>query len=201
MNITNANQLRDLYGFPSGRAKDKSQTKLDKHSINFINHAPFLVMSTCNKSNKMDTSPRGGAVGFVKVLNATQIIIPDAKGNNRLDSLCNILDNNSVGLLFFIPGVDETLRLNGKAQISINDDYLKHFKNDSKPPKSVIIISVEEVFLHCAKAFMRSSLWDGASKIDRSEFPTMGQIFKDQLESKEPAETREAMIKRYKKDL
>jgi len=201
MKINNETELRKLYGYPSGRAKDKVFSKLDKHAISFINKSPFLVLSSSNADGKQDASPRGGLPGFVLVKDNSEIIIPDAKGNNRMDSFLNIIETRKVGLLFLIPGVDETLRINGDAYLSTDKNHLDLFASEQNLPKSCIIITVEEVFLHCAKAFMRSKLWDESAKINRNELPTMGQMLKDQLGSKEAPETREAMIKRYQKDL
>lgn len=200
MTIENESQLRKIYGHPTGRAQQKVLTSLDKHAINFISNSPFLVLSTVDKSGKMDASPRGGKPGFVKVYK-DQLLIPDFKGNNRIDSLVNITETNSIGLLFMIPGIDETLRINGKALISTSQDTLGLFSNEPKSPISCIIVSVEESFLHCAKAFMRSKLWGASSQINPKDFPTMGEMLKDQLNSPDQAETREDMIKRYSKDL
>ena len=201
MKIENVNQLRELYDLPSGRAKDKVFSILDKHAITFISKSPFIVLSTSNKNGKMDASPRGGNPGFVKVLNSQEIVIPDAKGNNRVDSLINIVETGRIGMLFLIPGVDETLRLNGAAFITSDTKYIEMFSSEKIPVKTCLVIKVEEVFLHCAKAFMRSKLWDEDSKIQRSELPTMGQMLSDQLGSNETPETQEAMVKRYQKDL
>ncbi len=201
MKISTEKQLRELYGYASGRAKDKVFSKLDKHAINFINKSPFLILSSSSKEGKHDASPRGGALGFVKVISDSEIIIPDSKGNNRVDSLSNIVETGKVGLLFLVPGIDETLRINGNAYLSTDEDYLNLFITEKNHPKSCVVISIEEVFLHCAKALMRSKLWDESSKINRDEFPTMGQMLKDQLGSKEAPETREAMVERYQKDL
>ena len=201
MQIKTASELRELYGFPSGRAKYKNLSNLDKHSIHFIAVSPFLVMSTFNNEGKLDTSPRGGASGFVKVINETEIVIPDSKGNNRLDSIVNIIETGAVGLLFLIPGVDETLRINGHASISTDAEYLEMFASENNPPKACIVVTIEELFLHCAKAFMRSKLWDERAKIDRNSFPTMGQMLKDQMGSNDDPESREDMVKRYEKDL
>ncbi|TGV04654.1 pyridoxamine 5'-phosphate oxidase family protein [Flavivirga rizhaonensis] len=201
MQIKTELQLRELYGFPKGRSKEKILSGLEKHAIHFIETSPFLVMSTCNSESKLDASPRGGTPGFVKVTSNTEIVIPDAKGNNIVDSISNIVETGMVGLLFLIPGVDETLRVNGHASISTDAEYLELFTSERMLPKACIVITIEEVFLHCAKAFMRSKLWDEASKIDRNSFPTMGQMLKDQLRSDEDPESREDMIERYKKDL
>lgn len=201
MKIQNETQLRELYGYPKGRAKDKVLMHLEQHAINFINTSPFLVLSTSSNKGKMDASPRGGNSGFVKVLNKTTLVLPDAKGNNRVDSICNIVETGQIGMLFLIPGVDETLRINGTACLSTDLKYLDLFTEEQNTPKACVVIKVEESFLHCAKAFMRSKLWDASAKIERDLFPTMGQMLKDQLGSTENPESREEMIKRYNKDL
>lgn len=200
MILKNESQLRELYGFPKGRASKKVLTTLEKHSKNFISKSPFVVLSTCDNNLKMDASPRGGDPGFVKISN-NQLLLPDFKGNNRIDSLVNISETQHIGLLFMIPGIDETLRINGKAELTTDPKILKLFANSSKTPISCIVVSIEEIFLHCAKAFMRSKLWDINAQIGPSEFPTMGAMLKEQLNSSEPAESRAAMIERYQKDL
>ncbi|MGB0521526.1 MAG: pyridoxamine 5'-phosphate oxidase family protein [Flammeovirgaceae bacterium] len=201
MKIETEDQLRALYGFPKGRAKDKSLPELEKHCINFIEHSPFLVMATYNAAGKMDVSPRGGKPGFVQVLNTTEIVIPDAKGNNRIDSLVNIVETGQIGSLFFIPGIDETLRINGSAHITVDPQLLARFSTETHPPKTCIVMRVEEAFLHCAKAFMRSKLWNPAVQVKRPGFPTIGQMLKDQLNSQEEPESHAAMVKRYMKDI
>lgn len=201
MKINNLTQLRELYDLPSGRAKVKVLSKLEKHAINFIETSPFIVVSTSSKNGQQDASLRGGNPGFVKVISDSQIIIPDAKGNNRLDSITNIVETGYVGLLFLIPGINETLRVNGAAYLSTDEQYLKLFASEKNKPKAAIVITIEEAFLHCAKAFMRSKLWDVSVQINRNEFPTMGQMLNDQLGSQETPETREAMEARYSKDL
>lgn len=201
MNITNSEQLRDIYGFPSGRAKIKALPELEYHSKNFINKSPFVVISTVNENYKLDASPRGGVPGFVKVIDDKTIIIPDAKGNKRLDSLSNIITTNQIGLLFIIPGIDETLRVNGKASLSTDEKFLDAFDTERQRPNTCIVVEIEELFLHCAKAFMRSELWNEESKMERSQFPTMGKMLNDQLNTNEPLETQEEMVARYQKDL
>ena len=201
MRIDNPDQLRALYGEPNKRAKGKQLAVLDKHSIDFINKSPFFVLSTHDKSGRMDASPRGGCPGFVTVMNELQLIIPDSKGNNRIDSLVNIVETGRAGTLFLIPGIDETLRVNGSAHISTDTAHLELFTNEKNPPKSCIVIEVEEVFIHCAKALMRSKLWVVESQLYRSELPTIGQMLKDQLGSNEEPESQEAMVSRYQDDL
>jgi len=201
MYIESEEQLRNIYGHAKGRAKDKQLNALEKHSINFIEHSPFLTISTHSKAGSVDCSPRGGAPGFVKILNKNTILLPEAKGNNRLDSLCNIVETGKIGCLFLIPGVDETLRLNGTARISTSVDYLALFSNERNPPKACIELTVTEVFLHCAKAFMRARLWSESAQIERSGFPTMGAMINDQLCISGVAEKYEDMVERYQKDL
>ena len=200
MILKNASQLRELYGFPKGRAKNKVLTTLEKHSIHFISKSPFLILSTSNQSGKMDASPRGGEPGFVKILDS-KLLIPDFKGNNRIDSLINISETTNIGLIFMIPGIDETLRINGKAIITTAPEILKTFSNLPKSPISCIVVTIEELFLHCAKAFMRSKLWDASSQINPNDFPTMGQMMNDQLNISDLPESREKMRKRYREDL
>jgi len=201
MSISSVEELRQLYGWPKGRAKDKQLNALEIHSKNFISYSPFFVLSTYDKQGRSDCSPRGGKSGFVKILDNNSLLIPDAKGNNRVDSLINIVETGNVGCLFLIPGIDETLRINGKASISIDPIHLNLFKHENNLPKACLLIQIEEVFLHCAKALMRSELWKDTYKIERPGFPTIGQMINDQLKSNTPIEKQEDMIKRYKKDL
>ncbi len=201
MKIDNKEKLRVLYDFPKGRSEVKVLPTLEKHSIHFINTSPFLTLATIDAEGKMDCSPRGGTPGFVKVINNNTIIIPDSKGNNRLDSIVNVIETNKVGCLFIIPGVDETLRINGSASISTDENYLRMYPNEKNPPKCIIEIKVNEVYLHCAKAFMRSKLWAEESKIDRKSFPTMGEMINDQTGDQSEIETQETMIERYKENL
>lgn len=201
MKIENTEQLEELYGTARGRAKDKVLSALETHSINFIEKSPFLVLSTFNKNGQVDASPRGGKPGFVKVLDHHTIAIPDSKGNNRLDSFRNIVDTGRAGILCLIPGMDETLRINGRAYITTDTDIIDKFTEQQHRPQTSLIIETEEVFLHCAKALMRSELWSASTQIARSEMPTMGQMLKDQLNGSEEPETQEAMVARYKKSL
>lgn len=198
--IENESQLRELYGFPKERPIKKVMHSLDEHAKRFIAKSPFLVLGTFAQNGQMDVSPRGGQPGFVQVVSG-RIVIPDSKGNNRLDSLINIVETGRTGTLFFIPGMDETLRANGSASISTDAAYLQHFAAERIPVKSCIVIEPEEVFLHCAKALMRSKLWAEESKIERGVLPSMGQMLKDQIGSVEAPESQEDMVKRYMKDL
>lgn len=201
MIISNEEELRALYGWPKGRASIKVLSQLEKHSKNFIAHSPFFVMSTYDQSGRTDASPRGGKPGFVKMLDDNTLLIPDAKGNNRVDSLINIVETGNIGCLFLIPGIDETLRINGTAFITNNAEFIDLFSEEQHPPKSCIKIKVHEVFLHCAKALMRSELWSDTYRMGRPEFPSMGRMLNEQLGTNNPVESQEEMIKRYSKDL
>ena len=199
--IKTLEQLREHYPEPKERTLLKQLDRLEEHSIRFVAHSPFLVLSSRSTEGTLDASPRGGKPGFVKVADEKRLLIPDAPGNNRLDSLTNIVQTGNVGLLFLIPGVDETLRLNGLARLREEEVFLQEFVDEKRKPKIVIEVEVQELYIHCAKAFMRSQLWNPDSQIDREELPTIGRIINDQIGSTEPAETREEMEKRYAKDL
>lgn len=200
MTLTSEEQLRELYGHPGERAQKKVLNALDPHAIHFLSKAPFGVLTTVDAEGRMDVSPKGGAPGFAKVKDG-QVLVPDAKGNNRLDGLVNILATGRVGSLWFIPGVDETLRINGRATITTDPEVLALFAEERNAPKCAVVIDVEESFLHCAKALMRSGLWKGTYAIDRADFPSMGQMLNDQLGTPGPVESQEDMVKRYQPDL
>ncbi len=201
MHITSEEQLRELYGHPKRRAKDKQLPCLERHSINFIKHAPFVTIATRSNTGSVDCSPRGGEPGFVKIINTSCIVLPDSKGNKRLDSLMNIVETGDIGCLFLIPGIDETLRVNGVARISTNEEYLNLFLNEQNPPKTCIELSINEVYMHCAKALMRSELWSVESQVDRSLLPTMAKMVNDQLCITDTPESQKDMLARYAGDL
>ncbi|MEP1441455.1 MAG: pyridoxamine 5'-phosphate oxidase family protein [Hyphomicrobiales bacterium] len=159
---------------------DKVQTTLDEHSRAFIERSPFLCLGTQSKDGSADVSPRGDQPGFVHVLDEKTMVIPERPGNNRLDTLGNIVSNSSVGLLFLVPGFDDTMRVNGTAQISNDPDLLAMMAVKERPALAAIIVTVDEVFIHCAKAFRRSKLWDAASHQDRDELPSIAQIIMQQ---------------------
>ena len=197
MNIQSVDALRRVYAQPGERAVKKQLAHLDAHIQRFIALSPFVVVSSSSATQQMDASPRGGAPGFVKVGNDTTLWLPDASGNNRLDTLENIIATGQIGLLFLIPGVDETLRVNGHATVSTSPDLLAKFSHEARAPKAVIEVTVREAYLHCAKAMMRAKLWQASSQVERSALPTMGQMIKDQAGLDEPAESQEAMVQRY----
>ena len=198
--IDDLQRLRALYPAPGERALRKQMAALDPHTRRFIELSPFVVLSTADVQGRQDASPRGGAPGFVHAVDAQRLWIPDAPGNHRLDSLSNIVTTGHVGLLFLIPGVDETLRVNGGARLCDEADRLAVFAADPRV-RLVIEVDVEEVYLHCAKALMRSQLWSDAARVPRSVLPTMGQMINDQTGGGLPAESQEQMVARYAKDL
>lgn len=193
--------LRELYPQPAGRAVLKQLAALDSHCIRFISLSPFLVLATTNADGNADASPRGGSPGFVRVKDAGTLLIPDAPGNNRLDSLTNIIESGRAGLLFMIPGINETLRINGRAALSIDAADLALCADERRTPRAVIRIAVEEAYLHCAKAFMRSGLWSPERHLARSALPSMGQMMSEQTGVPGPVETQEQMERRYASDL
>jgi PPOX class probable FMN-dependent enzyme len=199
--IKSADQLRQIYKLPKGRAVEKVIYRFEKHTRNFVAHSPFLIIGSVRKDGIGDVTPRGEEPGFVKLIDDTTLAIPDRPGNNRLDTLTNILERPAVGLIFLIPGVNETLRINGTAEIRDDDDLRELFIVNKRLPATVMLVKVNEIYLHCAKALMRSKLWDEGAKIERSQFPTMGQMIKDQIDADTPAETQAEMIERYKQVL
>lgn len=171
--------LRDSYPPPLERAVLKSQPALDAHMKAFIALSPFLCLGTSSASGA-DVTPRGDRPGFVQVPDDHTLLVPDWPGNNRLDSLGNIVENPAVGLLFFVPGMLETLRVNGTADVSFDEALIARWDVDGKRPRSVLRVAVTEAFLHCGKALIRSRLWEPESQIDRRTLPTYGQMLKDQ---------------------
>jgi PPOX class probable FMN-dependent enzyme len=201
MNIDSIEKLRALYPAAKERALRKQLSALDPHCRRFIELSPFVVVASGNVAHAMDASPRGGAPGFVKVLDERTLLIPDAPGNNRLDTLENIVGTGTIGLLFMIPGIDESLRVNGAARLSCLEERLEIFASEKRRPKLVIEVRVAEAYLHCAKAQMRSDLWHASSQVKRSLLPSMGQMINSQTGLEAPAETQEEMLARYAADL
>lgn len=180
--IAGEDQLRDLYGRAEGLAVRKSIGFIDKHAKAFIALSPFLTLATQSPDGRADVSPRGDPPGFVKVLDPKRLLIPDRSGNNRLDSLTNILANPSVGLLFFIPGFEDTLRINGRARLTRDPALLTGMEMQGKAPKCGIEVTVDELFFHCAKAFKRSRLWAMDAQVPRATLPGLGRMILEQTE-------------------
>lgn len=178
--------LKAIYGEPSDLVKRKVLSRLDRHCRHFISLSPFLVIGTASAAGPADVSPRGDAPGFVALIDERTLLIPDRPGNKRNDTLSNILENPQVALIFFVPGMDETLRVNGRARITDDETLLTPLSVRGKLPLSGLLVEVEEAFLHCAKALIRSRLWAPESQIDRKSFPSLGEMISDQIEDLDP---------------
>jgi hypothetical protein len=173
--------LRSVYREPSEGAVRKELRRLDAHAKRFLTKCPFVLIGTQDRAGNADVTPKGDRPGFVVALDDFTLAIPDRPGNNRLDSWENIIVNPAVGLIFLIPGMNETLRVNGEGKLTADADLCERFAVQGRPALSVLIVKVRGVYMHCAKAFIRSQLWDPASWPDRSEMPSLGQILRDQL--------------------
>ncbi|MBV9524114.1 MAG: pyridoxamine 5'-phosphate oxidase family protein [Alphaproteobacteria bacterium] len=199
--IGNKEALRAQYGTPSERAVKKQLARLDKHCRNFIALSPFLVVATAGRDGLGDASPRGDAPGFVAVLDDTTLLIPDRPGNNRIDTLQNLVDRPGIGLIFFVPGINETLRVNGEARITTDPALLAPLAMQGKVPRSGILVAVKEAYLHCAKALIRAQLWDPTRHVERRTFPTLGRIIVDQIGEGDVAATESAIEDAYRSKL
>ncbi len=174
--VTSTDALRDFYREPSEGVLNKETTFLDQGCRDFLAQSTFVLVGTSNPDGLLDVSPRGGPAGFVKVLDEHRLAIPDLSGNNRLDSIRNIVEQGQVGLLFVIPGLGETLRINGRACITTDPAVLDLFTDDVRRPKAAIGVTVEHGFIHCAKAFRRGALWEPDRWPDASCRPSPGEI-------------------------
>ena len=199
--IKDEEQLRKLYEYPKGRAAIKVIKELEKHSKEFLKLSPFVVISSIGADGIADASPRGDGKGFVKIKDNRTIIIPDRSGNNRLDTLQNIIANPAIGLLFFIPGINEVLRINGKGYIEDDIDLCNEFKIKNNVPKSCILINIKEIYMHCAKAIMRSSLWDASTYLASKDFPTISRIINDQINSNDDLKDHQQEEQRYREQI
>ena len=179
--VTSERELRDLMGTPSERAIKKESATVDEPAREFIQHSPFLLLATSDAKGRCDVSPKGDAPGFVRVLDERHLVIPDRPGNKRLDGLRNVLENPHVGMIFLVPGREETLRVNGRASIVRDEDILESIAAHGKRPQVAIAVEVEECFLHCPKAFRRSQLWEPEAWPDRSVLPSMACVLYEKL--------------------
>ena len=178
--IESAEDLRSLYGEPSELAVKKSLDRLDRHCRRFIELSPFVVLASAGADGRVDCSPRGDPAGFVAVLDERTVLLPDRRGNNRTDSLTNVLENPHVGMLFLIPGANETLRLNGRATLTTDPAHLEPLAVNGRIPRSGLLVEVEEVFLQCTKALVRARLWADESRVDRkTALPSFGKMIAD----------------------
>jgi PPOX class probable FMN-dependent enzyme len=192
--ISNEAELRSLIGEPSDLVKQKVISHLDVHCRDFIAQSPFLLLASADRSGLCDVSPRGDAPGFVLVLDDKHLLIPERPGNRRMDSMRNILSNPQVGLLFLIPGLGETLRINGKACIVKDETLLTQLEVNGRSPLVGIGVEVEECFVHCAKAFFRSKLWEPETWSDQKSLPSAAVMLADH--AKIPGTTADEITKR-----
>lgn len=179
--IKTVDELRTHFDQAGAGALLKELTRIDDHVRNFISKSPFLCIATSADNGMADNTPRGDAPGFVTVLDDQHLLIPERPGNNRLDTLTNLLENPAVGLIFFLPGIRETLRINGTATIIVDDPRLEAQAIRGKTPAAGILVEAKQVYFHCGKALIRSRLWDPTTQIEKSDFPTLGQIMADQI--------------------
>ena len=185
--IKTVDELREIYPAPKGPPVEKTLYALDKHCRNFIAHSPLLLLGTDG-----DVSPRGDDPGFVQVADDNTLIIPDRKGNSRVDSLENILSNPTIGILFLVPGMDVTLRIRGEASLTQDPEILEPLALNGKSPASAIVVTVKEAFLHCGKALIRSDIWNPEVQVADGVFPPTGQMYADHMGT-----NRNKMEKRY----
>jgi PPOX class probable FMN-dependent enzyme len=176
--VSDADALQALYG-ASGEASIKKEVDhVHPHYRAFIEAAPFAVLATAGPGG-LDASPRGDPARFVGVVDEKKLLLPDRRGNNRIDSLRNVLADPRVALLFLVPGVGETLRVNGSARISVDPALLARFDMDGKLPRSVLVVDVHTVYFQCSRALLRSKLWDPQAQVPRSALPSVGRILSD----------------------
>ncbi len=173
--ITSIEQLQTLYGEKSRGAVLKEIDRLNSGYRKLVEAAPFVAVATAGPEG-LDCSPKGDAPGFVRILDDRTLALPDRPGNNRVDGFTNILRDPRISLLFLIPGVGETLRVNGRASITVDPELMQCFAVNGKPPRCVLVVHIERVYFHCSKAIVRSRLWDEATKIDRSSLPSAGTL-------------------------
>jgi uncharacterized protein len=196
-----ASDLAAIYQKPTPRVIAKARPEIDLHAKNFIAMSPFCVLATSGSDGSVDASPRGGNPGFVHVEGPNRLLMPDRSGNNRIDSFRNIVEGSGfVQLIFFVPGIDETLRVGGKGRLTTDPDLLASMVEFGKAPRVVLCIEVKEAYFHCGKALMRSRLWSQDTKVTRATFPSISQVIHDQTTLGEP-EDQAVVEARYKTQL
>nr|WP_225953372.1 pyridoxamine 5'-phosphate oxidase family protein [Kibdelosporangium phytohabitans] len=179
--IKTLDELVALAGEPAERTVCKIQDRIDEHARNLIAHSPFVLIATASAEGTCDVSPRGDPAGSVLVLDDHTLVLADRPGNKLHDSFRNIIDNPNAGLLFLIPGMNETLRINGRARLVSDAPFFDDLIVKGKRPRLAVVIEVEQLYMHCAKAFLRSSLWQPDTWPDRADLPSLGTILKDQI--------------------
>jgi uncharacterized protein len=196
-----ADDLATIYPAPSPRVIAKARPEIDVHAKKFIGMSPFCVLATSGVDGSVDASPRGGNPGFIHVAGPNLLLMPDRSGNNRIDSFRNIVEGSGfVQLIFFVPGIDETLRVGGKGKVTVDPELMTSMIEFGKPPRAVLRIDVAEAYFHCGKALMRSKLWAGDTRVERSVMPSIGEVIHDQTGLGEP-ESQEVTYERYKTQL
>lgn len=180
MRITTLEQLSEIYGPVKETSLAKEISHLNEDYAALVRASPFILLSTVGPDGT-DCSPKGDAPGFVQIVDSKTLAIPDRPGNNRIDNLKNIINDGRVSVLFMVPGVGETLRVNGRATIMVDEEMLQRFSVDGKLPRTVILVTIDSVYFHCSKAIIRSKLWDPALHVERSTLPSPGQMLKNIL--------------------
>ncbi len=191
--ICSTEQLEAVLGKTHPLNLDKSMQALDEHCRAFLGMSTFLTIASSSAAGKMDVSPKGDPAGFVLVLDETTLAIPERPGNRRADTFHNVLENPAVGLIFLVPGIDETLRVNGTASITVDPDILAPMAVSGRIPKLALLVHVEEAFFHCGKALKRSALWSDEGRVDRSVLPSMGELLHAQAKTDQFGIDRELM--------
>ena len=173
-------ELREVIGEPRQAVLDKQLDRLDRHCVAFLARSPIALLATAGADGRCDCSPRGGPAGFARVLDERRLAIPDYTGNRRQDSHANVLENPHVGLIFLIPGMNETLRINGRAALVRDHELLEGLPTGgTRPPRLALCVDVREVFMHCAKAFLRGGVWDPQTWTAPEELPSAAEIYRD----------------------
>ncbi len=199
--ITTEARLREIKGYPGDLARDKVIDTIDEHAANFISRCPFLFLSTRGADGREDISPKGDPAGFVKILDNKTLVIPDRPGNNRMDSFSNLMVDDQIGLIFLIPGHDDTLRISGRAQIVRDTALGETMAIKGRVPDLLVVVRVEEVSMHCPKCMIRSGLWAPESWPPMQDFPSLAKIVKDHAQKEEmPLEAVEELVKRSARD-
>ena len=193
--VSDVSELRaDLYPEPPQRAWDKEVGVLDEHCRDFLARSPFMLLATSGSDGRCDVSPRGGPPGFVRVLDERRLAFADLTGNRRIDSLRHVVENPQVGMLFLLPGFRETLRVNGRAYLTRDPELLRRTDVPARTADLAIGVEVETAFLHCAKAFIRSQLWEPESWPDRDSLPSAARILRDHAELPQSLEAVDAHL-------
>ncbi|WP_213777754.1 pyridoxamine 5'-phosphate oxidase family protein [Caballeronia sp. dw_276] len=199
--LTNVEELESIYGKPNERSVRKEISYISEDYAAFILASPFVMLASAGEDG-LDCSPKGDAMGFVRILDAHTLAIPDRPGNNRIDTLRNLVHDPRIALLFLVPGAGEMMRVNGRASIADDSDLLASFNVNGKPPRTVILVHVESVYFHCSKAVVRSDLWNAEKHVDRASLPSAGAMLKNVSDSSFDADAYDrALPGRLKTDL